>query len=177
MLTIPPLKPRHYTPTRRACPSTIPSPLNTSSLSLSTLPYISQRQGGHNPIPAAMPPKSKTPQKQPPPSTAPAATPSAGAETSDPTRHLLVDDLGADPASTTIDKTSNGKESSHAGSDWTAQIHNANLAYPLPYGISPETINNTESLLRFVILALISGAAVASRLFAVIRFESVIHEL
>jgi hypothetical protein len=50
------------------------------------------------------------------------------------------------------------------------------LAYPLPH-ISPTTINNTESLLRFVILGLISAAAIGSRLFAVIRFESVIHEL
>ena len=51
------------------------------------------------------------------------------------------------------------------------------LAYPVPDHISPETINNTESLLRFVILGLISAAAIGSRLFAVIRFESVIHEL
>lgn len=51
------------------------------------------------------------------------------------------------------------------------------LAYPVPEYISPATINNTQSLLRFVILGLISAAAVASRLFAVIRFESVIHEL
>ncbi|OCF61588.1 dolichyl-diphosphooligosaccharide-protein glycosyltransferase [Kwoniella mangroviensis CBS 10435] len=50
------------------------------------------------------------------------------------------------------------------------------LAYPLPTHISPTTINNTESLLRFIILALICGAAIGSRLFAVIRFESVIHE-
>jgi dolichyl-diphosphooligosaccharide--protein glycosyltransferase len=51
------------------------------------------------------------------------------------------------------------------------------LAYPVPEYISPATINNTSSLLRFVILGLISAAAIASRLFAVIRFESVIHEL
>jgi dolichyl-diphosphooligosaccharide--protein glycosyltransferase len=50
------------------------------------------------------------------------------------------------------------------------------LAYPIPH-FSPSSINNTESLLRFVILALISAAAVASRLFAVVRHESVIHEL
>ncbi|WVQ84505.1 hypothetical protein IAT38_006659 [Cryptococcus sp. DSM 104549] len=50
------------------------------------------------------------------------------------------------------------------------------LAYPLPTGLSAEGINNTKSLLRFVILALICGAAIGSRLFAVIRFESVIHE-
>ena len=51
------------------------------------------------------------------------------------------------------------------------------LAYPVPEYISPATINNTQSLLRFVILGLISAAAIGSRLFAVIRFESVIHEL
>jgi dolichyl-diphosphooligosaccharide--protein glycosyltransferase len=51
------------------------------------------------------------------------------------------------------------------------------LAYPVPAHISPATINNTQSLLRFVILGLICAAAIASRLFAVIRFESVIHEL
>ncbi|KAK4687656.1 dolichyl-diphosphooligosaccharide---protein glycosyltransferase, partial [Tremellales sp. Uapishka_1] len=50
------------------------------------------------------------------------------------------------------------------------------LAYPLPSGISPTTITNTKGLLRFVILGLICAAAVASRLFAVIRHESVIHE-
>lgn len=48
-------------------------------------------------------------------------------------------------------------------------------AWPLP-DIPSSTIDNTQSLLRFVILAFITGAAVASRLFAVIRFESVIHE-
>jgi dolichyl-diphosphooligosaccharide--protein glycosyltransferase len=48
-------------------------------------------------------------------------------------------------------------------------------AWPLP-SIPTSTIDNTQSLLRFVILAFITGAAVASRLFAVIRFESVIHE-
>lgn len=51
------------------------------------------------------------------------------------------------------------------------------LAYPLPKGISPTTIENTQSFLRILILGLIAGAAVGSRLFAVIRFESVIHEL
>ena len=50
-------------------------------------------------------------------------------------------------------------------------------AYPLPTNFSPATVNNTASLLRIVALALISGAAIASRLFAVINFESIIHEL
>ncbi|KIM90271.1 glycosyltransferase family 66 protein [Piloderma croceum F 1598] len=50
------------------------------------------------------------------------------------------------------------------------------LAYPLPSDLSPATVANTASLLRIVALALISGAAIASRLFAVINFESIIHE-
>ncbi|THH17449.1 hypothetical protein EW146_g3357 [Bondarzewia mesenterica] len=49
-------------------------------------------------------------------------------------------------------------------------------AYPLPTNLSPATVTNTVSLLRIVALALISGAAIASRLFAVINFESIIHE-
>lgn len=48
-------------------------------------------------------------------------------------------------------------------------------AYPMPH-LGKETVDNTQSFLRFVILACIAGASVASRLFAVIRFESVIHE-
>jgi dolichyl-diphosphooligosaccharide--protein glycosyltransferase len=35
---------------------------------------------------------------------------------------------------------------------------------------------NTKTLLRVIILSLIAGAAIASRLFSVIRFESIIHE-
>jgi len=46
-----------------------------------------------------------------------------------------------------------------------------------PIEISPSNVKNIASLLRIVALALISGAAVASRLFAVINFESIIHEL
>ncbi|KAF9465592.1 oligosaccharyl transferase STT3 subunit [Collybia nuda] len=49
-------------------------------------------------------------------------------------------------------------------------------AYPLPSNLSSATVTNTASLLRIVTLALISGAAIASRLFAVINFESIIHE-
>jgi len=49
-------------------------------------------------------------------------------------------------------------------------------AYPLPTNLSPTTVANTASLIRIVALALISGAAIASRLFAVINFESIIHE-
>ncbi|KAJ7282000.1 oligosaccharyl transferase STT3 subunit [Mycena rebaudengoi] len=49
-------------------------------------------------------------------------------------------------------------------------------AFPLPSDLSPVTVANTASLLRIVALSLISGAAIASRLFAVINFESIIHE-
>ncbi|KAF7309468.1 hypothetical protein MIND_00317600 [Mycena indigotica] len=49
------------------------------------------------------------------------------------------------------------------------------LAYPLP-SVSSATVTNTASLLKIVALCLISGAAIASRLFAVINFESIIHE-
>ncbi|KAI0664491.1 oligosaccharyl transferase STT3 subunit [Cubamyces menziesii] len=50
------------------------------------------------------------------------------------------------------------------------------LAYSLPSNLSPVTVTNTSSLLRIIALSLISGAAIASRLFAVINFESIIHE-
>ncbi|KAI3611632.1 oligosaccharyl transferase subunit [Moniliophthora roreri] len=49
-------------------------------------------------------------------------------------------------------------------------------AYPLPTSFSSATITNTASLLRIVALGFISAAAIASRLFAVINFESIIHE-
>jgi dolichyl-diphosphooligosaccharide--protein glycosyltransferase len=51
------------------------------------------------------------------------------------------------------------------------------VAYSLPADVSPGTVRNTASLLRIVALVLISGAAIASRLFAVVNFESIIHEL
>ena len=38
------------------------------------------------------------------------------------------------------------------------------------------TGSNTRSVLRVIILGLIAAAAVSSRLFSVIRFESIIHE-
>jgi len=47
----------------------------------------------------------------------------------------------------------------------------------IPPEMSKTTIQNTASLLRIVALGLISGAAISSRLFAVINFESIIHEL
>lgn len=50
------------------------------------------------------------------------------------------------------------------------------LSYSLPK-LSKPAYANTSALLRFLILATISGAAVASRLFAVVRHESIIHEL
>ncbi|KDQ19480.1 glycosyltransferase family 66 protein [Botryobasidium botryosum FD-172 SS1] len=49
-------------------------------------------------------------------------------------------------------------------------------AYPLPNGVSQASVANTASLIRIVTLSLIAGAAIASRLFAVINFESIIHE-
>ncbi|KAH9968414.1 Oligosaccharyl transferase STT3 subunit [Lactifluus volemus] len=49
-------------------------------------------------------------------------------------------------------------------------------AYPLPTNVSPATVANTTSLIRIVAFVFISGAAIASRLFAVINFESIIHE-
>lgn len=51
----------------------------------------------------------------------------------------------------------------------------SSYAYRLPE-LSPETTRNVASLLRVVIIILIAAAAVSSRLFAVIRHESVIHE-
>lgn len=39
-----------------------------------------------------------------------------------------------------------------------------------------ESGRNTRGLLRLIILCTIAAAAVASRLFSVIRFESIIHE-
>ncbi|CAF9908128.1 MAG: oligosaccharyl transferase stt3 subunit [Heterodermia speciosa] len=49
-----------------------------------------------------------------------------------------------------------------------------------PVSIEPflkgDTGRNTRGLLRLIILCTIAGAAVASRLFSVIRFESIIHE-
>lgn len=49
------------------------------------------------------------------------------------------------------------------------------VAYRLPE-FSPETTKNLASLLRLVIIILIAGAAISSRLFAVVRHESIIHE-
>lgn len=49
-------------------------------------------------------------------------------------------------------------------------------AYSLPTNVSPATVANTASLLRIIAFGLISAAAIASRLFAVVNFESIIHE-
>ncbi|KIO34235.1 glycosyltransferase family 66 protein [Tulasnella calospora MUT 4182] len=49
------------------------------------------------------------------------------------------------------------------------------LAYQLP-PLSSATVENTASLFRIIALSLISATAIASRLFAVITYESVIHE-
>ncbi|KAF3060989.1 Dolichyl-diphosphooligosaccharide-protein glycosyltransferase subunit stt3 [Daldinia childiae] len=47
---------------------------------------------------------------------------------------------------------------------------------PVDLLISVGKNQNTKTLLRVIILCFIAGAAVASRLFSVIRFESIIHE-
>ncbi|EIW72164.1 hypothetical protein TREMEDRAFT_41550 [Tremella mesenterica DSM 1558] len=99
-----------------------------------------------------MAPKGKSPKPQPP-----------------PFQPLTADVL---PSSTESDRPPT--PSTQYGSGPTGKL--THLAYPLPVGLSHEVVDNTASLLRFVILALICGAAVGSRLFAVIRFESVIHE-
>lgn len=51
------------------------------------------------------------------------------------------------------------------------------LAYSLPSGLPPSLVTNFASLLRILALLFISGAAISSRLFAVINYESIIHEL
>lgn len=51
------------------------------------------------------------------------------------------------------------------------------VAYALPSGLAPSTVTNTASLLRILALVFISGAAISSRLFAVVNYESIIHEL
>jgi dolichyl-diphosphooligosaccharide--protein glycosyltransferase len=48
-------------------------------------------------------------------------------------------------------------------------------AYPLP-SLPSSAVANTASLIRTVALAFIAGAAISSRLFAVVNFESIIHE-
>ncbi|KAI5476455.1 oligosaccharyl transferase STT3 subunit [Pseudohyphozyma bogoriensis] len=50
-----------------------------------------------------------------------------------------------------------------------------NYAYPLPQ-LSPATAETSSSFLRIIILFIIAIAAVSSREFAVVRFESIIHE-
>lgn len=57
----------------------------------------------------------------------------------------------------------------------TSPAAGVKLAYPIPR-LSKTTLINTSALLRFTILTTIAGAAIASRLFAVIRHESIIHE-
>ncbi|KAH3679641.1 hypothetical protein WICMUC_000873 [Wickerhamomyces mucosus] len=44
------------------------------------------------------------------------------------------------------------------------------------YELSQGTVNNIQLFLKGLILILIAGAAISSRLFSVIRFESIIHE-
>lgn len=47
---------------------------------------------------------------------------------------------------------------------------------PLEPYLKGETGRNTRSVVRIIILCSIAAAALASRLFSVIRFESIIHE-
>lgn len=42
--------------------------------------------------------------------------------------------------------------------------------------VSRKAVRDTRKLLRFAILAVIAAAAIASRLFSVVNFESIIHE-
>jgi dolichyl-diphosphooligosaccharide--protein glycosyltransferase len=42
--------------------------------------------------------------------------------------------------------------------------------------MSKQSSDNIQALLKVLILATIAGAAISSRLFSVIRFESIIHE-
>jgi dolichyl-diphosphooligosaccharide--protein glycosyltransferase len=69
------------------------------------------------------------------------------------------------------------QEDSTTGPNSIDPLTGRKLAYPIPQHISTTTIDNAQSLLRIVIIGLICAAAIGSRLFAVIRFESVIHEL
>ncbi|KAI7958829.1 hypothetical protein MJO28_002620 [Puccinia striiformis f. sp. tritici] len=55
------------------------------------------------------------------------------------------------------------------------EIMSLNTVYPL-ISLTPQTNRNVLAFLRLVIVCLIAGAAVSSRLFAVIRHESIIHE-
>lgn len=48
-------------------------------------------------------------------------------------------------------------------------------AYP-PLELGVQTSQHVRGLLKAVIILLIAAAAVASREFAVVRFESIIHE-
>ncbi|KAI9681220.1 MAG: oligosaccharyl transferase stt3 subunit [Caeruleum heppii] len=50
------------------------------------------------------------------------------------------------------------------------------LSTPLEPFLRGSTGENTRSLLKIIILCTIAAAAIASRLFSVIRFESIIHE-
>lgn len=47
---------------------------------------------------------------------------------------------------------------------------------PSIVSLSSTTAKDTKLLLRVAILAVISAAAIASRLFSVVNFESIIHE-
>lgn len=58
----------------------------------------------------------------------------------------------------------------------TAPTASTASSSPMAFFLQGETGRNTRGLLRLIILCTIAAAAVASRLFSVIRFESIIHE-
>jgi len=83
-----------------------------------------------------------------------------------------------EPVATTDDLAAvDVQDDSTAGPSAIDPLTGRKLAYPIPQHISTTTIDNAQSLLRIVIIGLICAAAFGVRLFAVIRFESVIHEL
>lgn len=57
-----------------------------------------------------------------------------------------------------------------------ASIMAADPQIPGEVFLKGETGRNTRGLLRLIVLCTIAAAAIASRLFSVIRFESIIHE-
>ncbi|KAI1399955.1 glycosyltransferase family 66 protein [Hypoxylon fuscum] len=57
-----------------------------------------------------------------------------------------------------------------------AVANDASSSTPVELLVNVGKNQNTKTLLRVIILCFIAGAAVASRLFSVIRFESIIHE-
>jgi hypothetical protein len=86
----------------------------------------------------------------------------------------------ASAAATCAHEPSVALPSCDAASRATTSLPNspANMAAAVDDGqlLKQATGRSTRGLLRVIILCLIAGAAVSSRLFSVIRFESIIHE-